>query len=48
MCVITDENHIVISVSLIRGLDQYPENWHIYEYVPFNQLPFEGQIYKPV
>lgn len=46
MCIITDENHIILSISLIRGLGQYPATWHIYEYM---EMPKEkvGEYYNP-
>lgn len=45
MCVITDANHIVVSVSLIRGVDYIPNGFHIYEFV--SGIPSIGDFYKP-
>jgi len=48
MCIITDENHIVQSVSLIPGTGFIPGNWHCY--FPANctvgNLPQEGDYYE--
>jgi hypothetical protein len=45
-CVITDENHVVKSVSLIPGLAHIPSDWHCY--FPFmGDFPEIGTIYKP-
>lgn len=48
MCIITDENHIVKSISLIPGLGSIPANWHCY--FPANckyiDAPKEGDVYK--
>ncbi len=46
MCIITDENHIVQSVSLIPGLTQIPENWHCYFPAKCARLPNEGDYYE--
>jgi len=48
MCIITDENNIVQSISLIPGVGLIPENWHCYFPVdlPADGLR-EGDTYKP-
>lgn len=46
MCVITDENHVVMSVSLIPGLGTLPEDWHCY-FPVWDDLPITGSIYNP-
>jgi hypothetical protein len=46
MCIITDENDIVVSVSLIPGINQIPSRFKVY--FPFvGDLPCEGDVYKP-
>ena len=45
MCVITDENHIVKSVSFIPGLGNIPADWHCY--FPVQETPALGTIYNP-
>lgn len=46
MCIITDENDIVVSVSLIPGTNPIPSNYNVY--FPVNgQLPKEGERYLP-
>lgn len=37
MCIITDENNIVVSVSFIPGLEIVPSNYHVY-------FPYEGAL----
>lgn len=48
MCIITDENHIVKSVSLIPGLVKIPDTWHLYfpANCKINKSPNEGDYYK--
>lgn len=50
MTVITDENHIVQSISLIRGLQEFPSNWHIYEDISLDLLRHVniGEVYMPM
>lgn len=45
MCVITDRNHIVVSVSLIIGLADIPDGFHVY--FPVQDAPSEGLFYQP-
>lgn len=47
MCIITDENNIVISISLIPGLGSMPSNYHCYFPVT-SELPKLGEVYLPV
>ena len=42
MCVITDNNNIIISISLIRGLDAINDRFNVYEYVDINGLHIGG------
>jgi hypothetical protein len=44
MCIITNENNIVVSVSLIPGLGTMPLTYHCYFPVTDN-LPKIGDIY---
>ena len=44
MCIITDENHIVVSVSLIPGLGSIPSNWHVY--FPVDETPMIGTFWN--
>jgi len=45
MCIITDNNHIVISISLIPGTGEIPNNWHVY--FPYTkELPQKGEYFK--
>ncbi len=46
MCVITDANHIVVSISFIRGVDAIPDGFHVYEFV--KGIPSVGDFYKTV
>ena len=46
MCVITDENNVVISVSLIPGVNPIPSRFNVY-FPVVGDLPSVGQIYKP-
>ena len=46
MCIITDENHIVVSISLIPGLGYIPSNWHCYFPANCVDLPQEGDHYE--
>lgn len=46
MCIITDNNHIVVSISLIRGVDTIPDGFHIYEYYT-GTLPDIGDTFIP-
>jgi hypothetical protein len=45
MCVITDTNDIVVSVSLIPGVGDIPIGFHVY--FPVKDCPAEGTFYKP-
>jgi len=45
MCVITDRNHIVVSISLIPGLGNMPVGFHMY--FPVIDVPMEGSFYNP-
>ena len=33
MCIITDENNVVVSISLIRGINEISDKFNVYEYV---------------
>lgn len=46
MCVITDEDHIVRSVSFIPGLGNISADWHCYFPVT-GPLPSVGEVYNP-
>ncbi len=46
MCVITDNNHIVVSVSFIPGLDDIPLGFHLY--FPVNEIPALGTFFQPI
>ena len=46
MCIITNECNIVISISLIPGLDTIPSNWHCYFPADCRDLPNEGDYYE--
>lgn len=46
MCVITDENNVVKSVSLIPGIGYLPEGWHCY--FPVDEIPEIGSIYTEI
>jgi len=43
MCVITDQNNKVVSLSIIPGLDPIPKGFHCY--FPVDDLPAIGSIY---
>lgn len=46
MCVITDEKHVVRSISLIPGADlELPHGWHVY--FPVIDCPKTGEVYLP-
>lgn len=45
MCVITDENNIIVSISLIRGLKHIPEQFNVYEYVELKPGMCVGERY---
>lgn len=45
MCVITNSEHIVVSISLIRGVAEIPSGFHVYEFVI--DYPSLGSFYKP-
>ena len=44
MCIVTDENDVVKSVSLIPGVGNMPESWNCY-FPVINGLPKEGDIW---
>ena len=48
MCIITDNNHKVFSISLIPGLTEVPISWHIYfpAKCSVDDLPQEGDFYQ--
>ena len=46
MCIITNTEHIVVSVSLIPGLSNIPESFHCYFPVK-GLIPKEGDYYLP-
>ena len=46
MCVITDQNHVVVSISLIPGVGYIPPSFHVY-FPVVGELPKEGDVYKP-
>lgn len=47
MCVITDENDMVVSVSLIPGVKPISSRFNVY-FPVVGELPCEGDTYKPV
>jgi hypothetical protein len=47
MCVITDQDHKVISISLIPGVGNIPSCYHVYFPVTEENLPEKGDIFKP-
>lgn len=46
MCVITDKNDVVVSVSLIPGVNPIPSQFNVY-FPVVGKLPNEGDVYKP-
>jgi len=46
MCVITDENDVVVSVSLIPGVNPIPSRFKVY-FPVVGKLPCKGDVYKP-
>lgn len=44
MCVITDANHVVVSVSLILGTKVPGESYHVY-FPVVGDLPNEGDVF---
>jgi len=40
MCIITDSNHVVVSVSLIGGLEEIPACYNVY-------FPYDGKLPIP-
>lgn len=45
MCIITDENDIVVSISLIPGIEPIHPRYHVY--FPVNcELPYVGDKFK--
>lgn len=44
MCVITDENNTVVSISLIPGVGNIPNNYHVYFPVT-GDIPNIGEKY---
>ena len=46
MCVITGENDVVVSVSLIPGVNPVPLRFKVY-FPVVGKLPHEGDVYKP-
>lgn len=46
MCIITNENDIVVSVSLIPGVNPIPSTFNIYFPVR-DGIPRIGDVYKP-
>jgi len=47
MCVITDENDIVVSISLIPGVNNIPVGYKVYFPVENIEGVYVGSIYKP-
>lgn len=45
MCIITDENDKVVSISLIPGLGEIPNSYHVYFPVVLNKVINIGDIY---
>jgi len=45
MCIITDENNKVVSISLIPGLGDIPNNYHVYFPVVLDKTINIGNIY---
>jgi hypothetical protein len=46
MCIITDENNIIVSISFIPGLGIIPEGYNVYFPVKDITGLNEGDIYK--
>jgi hypothetical protein len=46
MTIITDKNHIIVSISLITGIGHIPSSYHVYEYVDLNGYKI-GDYYNP-
>jgi len=46
MCVITDENNVVVSISFIPGVDPIPLCFNVY-FPVVGELPSMGDVYKP-
>jgi len=46
MCIITDGNHIIVSISLIAGVETIPASYHVYEYINLNG-EVVGGYYNP-
>jgi len=44
MCIITNENDVVVSVSLIPGIQLIPDNFNVY-FPVVGELPCCGDIY---
>lgn len=44
MCVITNSNHIVVSVSFICGAQKIPESYHLYFPVDYVGV---GEYFRP-
>lgn len=46
MCIITNDKHIVVSISLIPGFGTFPSNYHVY--FPYTgNLPQNGDYFLP-
>ena len=46
MCVITNTEDVVVSISLIPGVGTILEGYHVYFPVKANELPQVGDVYK--
>lgn len=46
MCIITDSNNIIVSISFIRGIDFIPDCYNVYEYVNYPENLCVGDIYS--
>ncbi len=46
MCIITNDEHVVVSISLLPGLGNIPDSYHVY--FPYKgELPNQGDYFNP-
>jgi hypothetical protein len=46
MCIITDENDIIVSISIIPGIQPIPSQFKVY-FPVIGELPQVGDVFKP-